>query len=160
MARSTTVRNLPASPVPHPSPPRRAVDDLLAAAGRSLADAALASTPADRYVAAHLAALRAGAAVLADRSRPSGRRTRVQSVWSLLPRVAPELTEWSEFFAVTARRRAALESGLAVIAARDADDLARDAETFVMRVCEAVGVAHLQVVGFGPSAAGGWRHAG
>lgn len=114
-------------------------DDLLTAAGRSLAEAALSTTASDRYVAAHLAALRAGAAVLAVRGRP-GRRRAVCSVWELLPRVAPELGEWAEYFQVTARRRAAIEAGLAVIAPRGADDLLRDAEAFVDRVGDLLGI--------------------
>lgn len=125
-----------------------AADDLLSSAGRSLAEAMLASSPADRYVAAHLAALRAGAAVLATRGRPASRRTRVQSVWVLLPRVAPELGEWAEFFAMTAKRRAAAQSGLAVIALRDADDLVRDAEAFLRRVSGLIGVPHQEAVRF------------
>lgn len=150
------------APVPVRTPLPRAVDDLLVAARRSLAEAALATRASDRYVAAHLAGLRAGAAVLAARSRPSSRRARVQSVWTLLPRVAPELAEWAEFFATTARRRAAAESGLTVIAARDADDLVRDAESFVARVCEALGLPDQQSVRFGAAAVAsdGWRHAG
>jgi hypothetical protein len=125
-----------------------AAQDLLSSAGRSLAEAMLASSPADRYVAAHLAALRAGAAVLATRGRPASRRTRVQSVWVLLPRVAPELGEWAAFFAMTAKRRAAAESGLAVIALRDADDLVRDAEAFLRRVSDLIGVPHQEAVRF------------
>ena len=125
-----------------------AVHDLLASARRSHAEAVLAAQPTDRYVAAHLAALRAGAAVLAARGRPATRRSRVQSVWALLPRVAPKLGEWAEFFATTARRRAAAESGLAVIALRDADDLVRDAEAFIARVCEVLGLSYQEAARF------------
>jgi hypothetical protein len=91
---------------------------------------ACARTPAERFVAAHLAALRAGAAVLAVRGRPAPRGG-PRSVWEVLPRTAPELEEWATFFATTASRRAAVEAGRGdVITARDADDLLRDAETF------------------------------
>ena len=45
-----------------------AADDLIHSAQRSLARAALASTPHERYAAAHLAALRAAAAVIVRRS--------------------------------------------------------------------------------------------
>jgi len=41
-----------------------------------LLQACAARTPGERYVAAHLAALRAAAAVLAVRGRPSSRRPR------------------------------------------------------------------------------------
>jgi hypothetical protein len=50
----------------------------------------------------------------------------------LLPEVAPELAEWATFFAAGAGKRAAAEAGLARwISTRDADDLLRDAETFL-----------------------------
>lgn len=140
-------------PIPPSAPTRagarpfgRSAGDLIGSAVRSLAEAALATQAADRYVAAHLAALRAGAAVLAERGRPANRRARVLSVWSLLPRIAPELGEWAEFFAATGRRRAAIEAGVAVVTPRDADDLMRDAETFVARVSELLGVSHQQGV--------------
>lgn len=95
-----------------------------------LLQACAARTCAERYVAAHLAALRAAAAVLAVRGRPNGRGG-PRSVWEILPRVAPELTEWAAFFAATASRRAAVEAGRGeIITARDADDLLRDAEAF------------------------------
>ena len=95
-----------------------------------LLQACAARTCGERYVAAHLAALRAAAAVLAVRGRPSG-RSGPRSVWEVLPRVAPELVEWAAFFAATASRRAAVEAGRGdIISARDADDLLRDAEAF------------------------------
>lgn len=127
---------------PRPASPR-SVDDLLTAARRSLTEASLAGTAGERYAYAHLAGLRAAAAVLAARGRPSaGRRSRVLSVWVLLPQVAPELGEWATFFAQGARKRAAAEAGLDVVSHREADDLVRDAETFVLRVCDLLGVPH------------------
>ena len=66
-----------------------------------------------RYATAHLAALRAAAAVLAVRAQPApGRRSRMTSVWALLTRVAPELEEWAVFFAAGAAKRAAAEAGI------------------------------------------------
>ncbi len=95
-----------------------------------LLQACAARSAGERYVAAHLAALRSAAAVLAVRGKPSGRGG-PRSVWEVLPRVAPELGEWAAFFAATASRRAAVEAGRGeVISARDADDLLRDAEAF------------------------------
>ena len=88
--------------------------ELLRLSARGLADAAVATTAAERYAAAHLAALRAAAAVLAARARPAGARRRPASVWVLLPAVAPELAEWSAFFAAGATKRAAAEAGLRV----------------------------------------------
>lgn len=126
----------------HRPPNRTAGEDLLRAARRSLFEAAVCDQPGDRYVTAHLAALRAGAAVLAVRGRPTVRRSRIHSVWALLPRVAPELGEWAEFFEITARRRAAIENGVRSIGLRDADDLLRDARTFVGQVCDLLGVPH------------------
>ena len=126
----------------------RSMDDLLAAARRSLTEASLAGTASERYACAHLAGLRAAAAVLAARGRSSGgrssgsRRSRVLSVWVLLPQVAPELGEWATFFAAGARKRAAAEAGLDVVSHREADDLVRDAEAFVLRVCDLLGVPH------------------
>lgn len=103
---------------------------LLERSRAGLLQACAARSCGERYVAAHLAALRAGAAVLAVRGRATTRGG-PRSVWDVLPRVAPELTEWAAFFAATASRRAAVEAGRGeVISARDADDLLRDAETF------------------------------
>jgi hypothetical protein len=107
----------------------------------------------ERYVEAHLGALRAAAALLAARSLPSGSgpsgtgrairtsttRSRPRSVWELLPRVAPELTEWSAFFAASARRRAVVERG-GRIAARESDDLLRQAENFLEIVRDLLGL--------------------
>ena len=70
--------------------------DLLDRARASLLSACHADTIAERYVEAHLAALRAAAALLAARSKPS-RRSQLRSVWEVLPQVAPELTEWAVF---------------------------------------------------------------
>lgn len=103
---------------------------LLERSRTGLLQACAARSCGERYVAAHLAALRAGAAVLAVRGRATTRGG-PRSVWDVLPRVAPELTEWAAFFAATASRRAAVEAGRGeAISARDADDLLRDAETF------------------------------
>ena len=117
--------------------------ELLRLSARGLADAAVATTAAERYAAAHLAALRAAAAVLADRARPAGRaRRRPSSVWVLLPAVAPELGEWSAFFAAGATKRSAAEAGLRVVTAREADDLVRDAATFLALVETTLGLVH------------------
>ena len=125
----------------------RSADDLLASARRSLTEASIAATAGERYAAAHLAALRSAAAVLADRGRPATRRSRVLSVWVVLPQVAPELGEWSAFFAAGARLRAAAEAGIDVVSHRQADDLVRDADVFLARVCELLGVPHQPAMG-------------
>jgi hypothetical protein len=119
-----------------------AAADLVGAARRGLVHAALAPQPAEKYVAAHLAALRAAAAVLAVRAT-GGRARRPASAWALLSRVAPELAEWAGFFAAGARKRAAAEAGLPrAVTAREADDLLRDAETFLGLVEATLGLAH------------------
>lgn len=140
--------------LPHPAGTARAAAplppaarDLLGAASRGLTDAALAALPGDRYARAHLAALRAAAAVLAARARPSSGRSRLQSVWVLLPGVAPELTEWSAFFASGAGKRAAAEAGLQhAVSAREADDLLRDAATFLELVVTLLGTGHQEAL--------------
>jgi L-fucose isomerase-like protein len=117
---------------------------LLALAHRGLAEASCTERPAERYAAAHLAALRAAAAVLACRARPAtapARRARPTSAWVLLTAVAPELGEWAAFFAAGARKRAAAEAGLPSAATpREADDLVRDAETFLAVVETTLGL--------------------
>ena len=123
---------------------------LLGLSRRGLVEAAQAELPADRYAAAHLAALRAAAAVLARRAQPavgSGRRLRLTSAWVLLASVAPELGEWAGFFAEGAGKRAAAEAGLVgAVTPREADDLLRDAETFLAVVETTLGLDHQQLL--------------
>jgi hypothetical protein len=99
-------------------------------------------TAGGRYVGAHLAALRAAAAVVAARAEPpAGRRKRPQSVWELLPKVEPALREWAAFFAASAAKRAAAEAGLPrAVSGREADELLRDAESFVSLAEGALGI--------------------
>jgi hypothetical protein len=115
---------------------------LMASARHGLAAAEDEMTASARYVSAHLAALRAAAAVVAARAEPpGGRRRRPQSVWELLPKVEPALTAWAAFFAAGAAKRAAAEAGLPrAVSAGEADDLLRDAGTFVSLAEAALGV--------------------
>ncbi|MFJ4919265.1 SAV_6107 family HEPN domain-containing protein [Streptomyces sp. NPDC088725] len=112
--------------------------DLLAQAHSGLDEAAALEIPNERYATAHLAALRAAAAVLAVRGRPETtpqRRRRIRSAWDVLPEIAPELSEWSALFAAGASRRARAEAGIRGAAGRrDADDLLRDAAMFLRLV--------------------------
>ncbi|WP_327175264.1 SAV_6107 family HEPN domain-containing protein [Streptomyces sp. NBC_01335] len=112
--------------------------DLLAKAHAGLTEAAVLDVPNERYATAHLAALRAAAAVLAARGRPETskrHRERIRSAWEVLPEIAPELTEWSALFASGAGRRARAEAGLPGAASRrDADDLLRDVAMFLRLV--------------------------
>jgi SAV_6107-like HEPN len=115
---------------------------LLKTARHGLAEAAESSVPPARYVAAHLAALRAAAAVLAARAEPSVKgRGRPRSVWDLLPLAEPALREWAAFFAAGAGKRAKAEAGLPhAVTSYEADELLRDAEIFVSLVETTLGV--------------------
>ena len=142
-----------ARPVPRPRT-GHAVVDLLDQSRSCLAEAASATTAGERYVAAHLAALRAGAAVLAARARAdlggvSGSRRGAargpRNVWNVLAAVAPELAEWAAFFAAGAGKRAAAEAGIpGAVTARESDDLLRDADAFLGLVCAVLGLPHQQ----------------
>jgi len=115
---------------------------LLESARQGLASAETEMTPSGRFVGAHLAALRAAAAIVAARAEPTPpRRRRPQSVWELLPKVEPTLSEWAAFFAAGAGKRAAAEAGLPrAVSGREADELLRDATTFVALAATALGV--------------------
>jgi hypothetical protein len=127
-------------PVPAHVLPQRSPAQLLVMARQGLAEAEHTTADGLRYAAAHLAALRAAAAMLAVRARPEPRRrSRITSVWALLSAVAPELAEWSEFFAASASKRAAAEAGIPrAVTAREADDLVRTAGEFVELVAGAL----------------------
>lgn len=140
MPTSQAQPTVPAHVLPHRSPTQ-----LLAVARRGLVEAAVTGPDGLRYAAAHLAALRAAAAVLAVRARPvvPSRRSRATSVWTLLAHVAPELSEWAAFFAHGATKRAAAEAGIPrVVSAREADDLLRAAEEFVTEIEALLGPPH------------------
>jgi hypothetical protein len=125
-----------------------ASDDDLRRARSSLAEAELAQRPSDRYLAAHLAALRVVAVVLTHRTprsvtRPTGRPRstgRPQNAWRMLAEVAPELAEWAAFFAATQGKRDAIRAGAtSIVSAPEADDLVRDARAFLRVVERAIG---------------------
>ncbi|WP_456786409.1 SAV_6107 family HEPN domain-containing protein [Cellulomonas sp. P5_C5] len=115
--------------------PARVVE-LLGRADAELMAAQFSPEPWEQLSHAHLAALRAGAAVVAARGAPSGRRA-PRTVWSMLGVVAPELGSWSTYFAEAAALRAAVDAGRfelvgparaeeAVCAAEDFVDAVRD----------------------------------
>jgi len=118
-------------PTPAPSRPvPQAAKDLLADAGRGLGRAIRAEQVTDRYAAAHLAALRGAAAVLATKARPG--RARQASAWELLAKLAPEFSDWAAFFAAGSTKRQAAEAGIArLISAREADDMVRQCAAFL-----------------------------
>ena len=115
----------------------------LARAAASLSEATAAVDVPTRYACAHVAALRAAAALLAARARPAPtRRRRQKNAWVLLAEVAPELAEWATFFAAGAAKRAAAEAGSTrAVTEREADDLVRDADRFLGVVEQALGLA-------------------
>ena len=119
-------------PAPVGPPPSAAALGLLRQAEEGLAEAELLVDASRRYATAHLAALRAGAAVLAVRAQPAKPRRGGRSVWQLLTLVAPELSEWAAFFAAGSATRAAAEAGITrLVTARAADDLVRQVAQFV-----------------------------
>ena len=133
----------PAGPLPMPRSVPGAALSLLRTARQGLAEAEAETDTGTRYIGAHLAALRAAAAIVAARGEPGtgARRRRPRSVWELLPQVEPALAEWAAFFAASAAKRAAAEAGLPRAAtAREADDLLRDASTFLMVAERALGL--------------------
>lgn len=124
-------------------------------AAESLAEAIGATDVPTRYACAHVAALRAAAALLAARARPvasvAPRRRPQKNAWILLAEVAPELAEWAEFFAAGAAKRAAAEAGSSrAVTAREADDLVRDADRFLATVEAALGLVPHPSVGARP----------
>ena len=119
-------------------------------AASSLREAITSTDIGMRYAHAHVAALRATAALLAARARPvpGGPRRRPQrNAWVLLTEVAPEFTEWAMFFSSGAAKRAAAEAGSRrAVTEREADDLVRDADRFLGLVEESLGLTrHLPV---------------
>lgn len=114
----------------------------LARSAESLSEAIASSEVPTRYACAHVAALRAAAALLAARARPTAARRRPQkNAWVLLAEVAPELAEWAAFFSAGAGKRAAAEAGSPrAVTAREADDLVRDADRFLGVVEQSLGL--------------------
>jgi hypothetical protein len=142
---SPTPTSGPSSPSVSPSSPSSVplpgtAVTALARAREALAEAATATAAGPRYAAAHVAALRATAALLAVRTRPASRR-RQRNAWTLLAQVAPEMEEWAVFFAAGAGKRAAAEAGLSrAVTTREADDLLRDSGRFLALVERMLGV--------------------
>ena len=112
----------------------------------SLREALTTSEVPMRYALAHVAALRATAALLAARATPVLPRVRrgrapQRNAWVLLAEVAPELAEWAAFFSAGAAKRAAAEAGSSrAVTEREADDLVRDADRFLGVVEQALGL--------------------
>lgn len=122
-----------------PAPVAGTVLDLVERSRVGLLHACHARTAEERFRLAHLAALRAAAAVLAADARRSP-RSGPRNVWVVLPGVAPELAEWAQFFAGTARRRNRVDRGEVLISTREADDLVRQVEAFLELVLAHLGL--------------------
>ncbi|MCL2454340.1 MAG: SAV_6107 family HEPN domain-containing protein [Micrococcales bacterium] len=113
---------------------------LLARADGELVAAALCGQPWERYLHAHLAALRAAAAVLDVRGTPRGRGV-PRDVWGLAERVAPELAGLWAYFAAGAPLRAAVEAGRTDrVSAERADEVVGCAEQTVEAVRMVLGL--------------------
>jgi hypothetical protein len=119
-----------------------ATHSYLARSAESLREAVTCSDVPQRYALAHVAALRAAAALLAARAQPMPvQKRRQKNAWVLLTEVAPELTEWATFFASGAAKRAAAEAGSRrAVTEREADDLVRDADRFLALVETSLGL--------------------
>jgi len=121
---------------------------LLESARQGLATGRRQTPPASKYAAAHLAVLRAAAAVVTARSASATatHNRRPQSLWELLPTVEPALSGWAAYFAAGARQRAVAEGGLSrPVSAREAEDLLCDAENFVSLAEKTLGVTDLPI---------------
>ena len=151
MSTRTTGARAPrdVAPLPGPTDPfavPAASFAYLERSARALSEAITVGDVGLRYAHAHLAALRATAALLAARARPDvpqPRRRRPQrNAWVLLAEVAPELAEWAAFFSQSAAKRDAAASGArGVVSEREADDLVREADRFLALVEESLGLA-------------------
>lgn len=119
-----------------------ATHSYLERSAESLREAITCSDVPQRYALAHVAALRATAALLAARAQPMPvQRRRQKNAWVLLTEVAPEFTEWATFFAAGASKRAAAEAGSRrAVTEREADDLLRDATRFLRLVETSLGL--------------------
>lgn len=125
------------------APPRSGrVDAALMDARRCLSDAMRSAGSAERFVAAHLAALRAATALLGTYPNPTAPRRRSASVWAQLDRVAPEFTGWTTYFAAGSAKRRAAEAGITrLVTAAEADEWTRRAAQFVEVVADRLVVA-------------------
>lgn len=122
--------------------------DLLSCAGESLAAAHMADSVPDRSTGTRLAVLRAAAAVLCVRGRTAGGAGPVD-VWRLLPQVAPELTEWADFFETVLPEGGTHPGHGAAgpMTVREVDDLLRQGEDFVRIVAGLLGLPPVPVTG-------------
>lgn len=122
-----------------PAPVASSVLDLVDRSRACLLEALHQQDVLERYRCAQLGALRAAAALIAARSRRSG-RSRPRSAWDVVTSIAPELGEWAAFFADTGRRCHTFDTTGGRPSSREADDLIRQAELFLGLVLQALGL--------------------
>ena len=126
-------------PTTQPPVPDSALD-LLARSDAEVVAATLASAPDETLLHAHLAALRAGAALVQVRGRPGGRPA-PRTVWDMVAVLVPELAAWAAFFADNAGTRSAIEAGRGeLVDARRAERALAAAEDFQTAVRAVIGV--------------------
>ena len=135
-ARPVDPARQPARARPDREPPRILAAPLvatreLASASAALTEAEFAETASQRFLSAHLAALRVAAVVLACRATGRVGAAGPRDVWQVLAEAAPEYAEWAGFFASSSAKREAVRAGaVAMVSAREADDLVRDVGIF------------------------------
>ncbi len=108
-------------------------DAVLDQARDLLVDARKQPRAADRFRLAHLAALRATAALLSAYTEPGQRvARRPTSAWVLLTKMLPPLAPWAEYFAAGAPQRAAADAGvLTTVTEADSLELTSAVQTFL-----------------------------
>ena len=125
-----------------------ATHSYLERSAESLREAIMCTDVPQRYALAHVAALRATAALLAARAQPTTvARRRQKNAWVLLVEVAPEFHEWAQFFSSGAQKRSAAEAGSRrAVTEREADDLVRDADRFLALVETSLGLTEHRAI--------------
>ena len=108
---------------------------LLATCDNELAAAAVALDPAHRYIAAHIAAVRAASAYV-DLVGSAPKRVK-KSVWEQLVAIDPVWVPWAAFFSAGTRTRRAVEMGIPVAIAT-ADEMTAFAEDFRDEIAMAI----------------------
>lgn len=118
-------------------------DIVLTQARDLISDAEAQPAPADRFRIAHLAALRATAALLSAYTEPGHRLARrPTSAWVLLTKVIPPLAPWAAYFAAGASQRAAADAGVAAaVTDQDADELLAAVQMFAQLCASLVRLA-------------------
>lgn len=113
--------------------------ELVARCDAELVAAQLATDPADRFLHAHLGALRlAGALLAAAGARPP--RGRPRSAWDRLTAAVPECAPWAAFFTTGAPIRASLDAGADSVDDALATTWVDATEDFRDEVCRRIGI--------------------